>query len=136
MHRIASVTAVATAGTGAVAAAPIEHGARIVDLMATVYVVVVRHNIVTALEQVPDGTDAPVAKTTLEIGTQLAENYRVSGCIDGRYLFDNAQRARVFAVLCLEFVHALVNKRLEAVKALAAGAEYHAPEHAGGGRAP
>lgn len=102
--------------------------------MAAVYVVVVRHNVVIALEQAPDGIDTPVPQTKLEIGTQLADNYRVNGCIDGRYLFDNAQRARIFAVLCLEFVRALVDKRLEAVKALALGAEYFAPEHPDAGR--
>jgi hypothetical protein len=94
--------------------------------MACVYVVVVEHNIVTALEQVTDGTDTPVAQTKLEIGTQLAENNRINGCIDGRYCFDNPQRARIFAILCLEFTRALVDKRLEAVKALPTGAAYHA----------
>lgn len=102
--------------------------------MTAVFVVVVRHNVVTALEQMPDGTDTPVPQTKLEIGTQLAENYRANGCLDGRYLFDNGQRARIFAELCLEFVRALVDKRLAAVKSLATGAEYHAPEDSGGGR--
>lgn len=97
--------------------------------MAVTYVVVVRHNVVTALEQAPEGIDTPVPQTKLEIGTQLAANYRANGCIDGRYLFDNAQRARIFAILCLEFIRALVDKRLEAMKALGAGAEYHAPEN-------
>ena len=101
--------------------------------MATIYAVVVRHNVVTALEQAA-GVDAPVPQTKLEIGTQLADNYRVSGCIDGRYLFDNAQRARIFAVLCLEFTRALVDKRLQTINALEAGAEYHAPENVYGGR--
>jgi hypothetical protein len=101
--------------------------------MTTLYAVVVRNNIVAALEQVPAGTDTPVPQTKLEIGTQLAENYRVNGCIDGRYLFEDAQRARIFAVLCLEFTRALVEKRLEAVRSLATGAEYRAPENPGGG---
>jgi len=90
------------------------------------YVVVVEHNIVTALERVAADIDAPVAQTKLEVGTELAENNRLRGCIDGRYYFDNAQRARVFATLCLEFTKALVDKRLEILKTLAAGAEYHA----------
>ncbi|MEP6657031.1 MAG: hypothetical protein ABJC33_07325 [Betaproteobacteria bacterium] len=95
--------------------------------MATVYVVIVRHNIVTALEPAPDGIEMSVPQTKLEIGTQLAENYRANGCIDGRYLFDNAQRARIFAVLCLEFIRALVDKRTEVINGLATGSEYHAP---------
>ena len=92
--------------------------------MGTIFVVVVEHNIVTALEPVREGTLAPVPQTKLEIGAQLAENNRVNGCIDGRYYFDNAQRARIFAVLCLEFTRALVDKRLESVKGLATGATY------------
>ena len=93
--------------------------------MATVYVVVVEHNLVTAVEPEIDGTVAPIPQTKLEVGTQLAENNRVNGCIDGRYYFDNAQRARIFAILCLEFTRALVDKRLESLKALATGATYH-----------
>jgi hypothetical protein len=94
--------------------------------MTATYVVVVRNNIVAALEQVPASTDTPVPKTKLEIGTQLAENFQANGCIDGRYLFEDAQRARIFAVLCLEFIRALVDRRLETVRSLATGAEYHA----------
>ena len=94
--------------------------------MAATYVVVVEHNLVSVLEAVADGVDVAVPQTKLEIGTQLARNNRDNGCIDGRYYFDNAQRARIFAVLCLEFTRALVDRRLEAVKALATGAEYRA----------
>jgi hypothetical protein len=53
-------------------------------------------------------------------------NNASTGCIDGRYYFDNPQRARIFAVLCLEFARALIDKRLEVVKALPTGASYHA----------
>jgi hypothetical protein len=94
--------------------------------MSEIYVVVVKHNMVTALERLTEGTDTSVPQTKLEIGTRLAENYRVNGCIDGQYHFDNAQRAKIFATLCLEFTRALVDKRLDVVQALAIGVEYHA----------
>jgi hypothetical protein len=94
--------------------------------MSDIYVVVVKHNMVTALERAAESVNVSVPQTKLEIGTRLAENYRVNGCIDGEYRFDNAQRAKIFATLCLEFTRALVDKRLDVVKALAVGAEYNA----------
>lgn len=100
--------------------------------MPEVYVVVVAHNVVTALKRVSESADISVPQTKLEVGTRLAENYRVAGCIDGEYFFDNAQRARIFATLCLEFARALIDKRLEVVKALATGAEYDAARDLGG----
>jgi hypothetical protein len=81
---------------------------------------------VTALERVAESANTSIPQTKLEIGTRLAENYRVNGCIDGEYCFDNAQRAKIFATLCLEFTRALVDKRIDVVKALAIGAEYNA----------
>ncbi|MDQ6825369.1 MAG: hypothetical protein M3007_07900 [Candidatus Eremiobacteraeota bacterium] len=94
--------------------------------MSDIYVVVVKHNIVTALKRIAENANTSVPPTKLEIGTRLAENYRIDGCIDGEYYFDNAQRAKIFATLCLEFTRALVDKRIDVVKALAIGAEYNA----------
>lgn len=96
--------------------------------MPGTYVVVVEHNLVTALRKLPDPAGVPVPATKLEVGMQLADNYRRRGCIDGRYYFDNAQRARIFATLCLEFTQALVGKRLEAVKGLSSDADYSATD--------
>jgi hypothetical protein len=94
--------------------------------MTDTYVVVVKHNIVSALERVAENANTSVPQAKLEIGTRLAKNYRLNGCIDGEYHFDNAQRAKIFATLCLEFTRALVDKRIDIVKALAVGAEYNA----------
>ena len=99
---------------------------RVQGEMSEIYVVVVTHNLVSALQRVAETANIAVPQTKLEVGTRLAENYRVAGCIDGEYFFDNAQRARIFATLCLEFARALIDKRLEVVKALATGAEYNA----------
>jgi len=90
------------------------------------YVVVVENNLVVTVARIDDGNPAAVAQTRLEVATQLAENFRANGCIDGRYHFANAQRARVFATLCLEFTRALVERRLATIEALAVGAEFHA----------
>lgn len=94
--------------------------------MSDTFVVVVEHNLVTALERVAEGIPVEIPQSKLEVGTQLADNNRANGCIDGRYYFDNAQRARIFATLCLEFTKALVEKRLGEVSVLAAGVEYRA----------
>jgi hypothetical protein len=94
--------------------------------MADIYVVVVSHNMVSALERVKRSEGVSVPQTKLEVGTSLAENYRTNGCIDGEYFFDKAQRARIFATLCLDFTKALVEKRLQIISALAVGQEYNA----------
>ncbi len=96
------------------------------DQSATAYVVTVRHNLVVAIARVADAAAVPIPPTKLEVATQLAENFRANGCIDGRYHFANAQRARVFATLCLEFTQAQLERRLAAVRKLAAGEDFDA----------
>ena len=94
--------------------------------MPETYVVVVRNNLVCAIE--PGGSSASALPVTpLEVATQLAENYRRAGCIDGRYRFDDAMHARTFAELCCEFVAAMVERRAASIRALPAGnPEYRA----------
>lgn len=97
--------------------------------MADIYAVVVKNNVVCAIERCIEPPPEPIPKTPLEVGTQLATNNRVNGCIDGRYYFDDTQRAKIFASLCLEFTKALVEKRLKAIDALPVGsAEYRADD--------
>ena len=101
--------------------------------MTDTYVVVVKHNVVVAIERLPDPSPGPILKTPLEAGTQVAENNRANGCIDGRYYFDDTQRARIFASLCLEFTRALVERRLAVINSLPAGsAEYRADDERDG----
>ena len=99
--------------------------------MPDFYAVVVRHNVVCAIERLAAPPAEPVPATPLEVGTQLAANHRAHGCIDGRYYFDDAQRARVFAALCLEFTRAMVDKRLAQIEKLPAGAAEWDPEAPG-----
>lgn len=97
--------------------------------MSDVYVVVVKNNIVNAIERATAPPSDPIPRTPLEVSTQLATNNRVNGCIDGRYYFDDTQRARIFAELCLEFIRALVAKRLAEINAIPVGkAEYRADD--------
>ena len=89
--------------------------------MADIYVVIVENNLVTAIELAGAPPDRPIPKTPLEVSTELAENNRRNGRIDGRYYFQDTQRARIFASLCLEFIKALVDKRLAAINSLPVG---------------
>ncbi len=95
--------------------------------MAYFYVVVVEHNVVQAIERSTDRPGPAIPGTPLEVAVQLADNHRRRGCIDGRYHFDDAVRARVFAELCLEFTKALVEHRLAEVAKLPAGFEGYRP---------
>ena len=104
--------------------------------MPDTYIVVVKNNVVCAIERSTGTPPEPIPKTPLEVGTQLATNNRLHGCIDGRYYFDGTQRARIFACLCLEFTKALVDKRLAAIDALPVGcAEYRADDERDANRA-
>jgi len=96
--------------------------------LADAYVVIVQHNLVTEVRREIRTTEITVPGTKLEVGTQLADNYRSHGCIDGHYYFDNLQRARIFATLCLEFTQALVEKRLGAIEQLTGDADYSATD--------
>lgn len=96
------------------------------DGPAATHVVVVESNLVVAVARVDGNAAIPVAQTRLEIATQLADNYRTNGCIDGRYHFANTQRARVFATLCLEFTQAQIERRLATINSLGAGEEFDA----------
>jgi len=89
--------------------------------MAETYVVIVKNNLVTAIERLSEPLDRPIPKTPLEVSTELADNNHRNGCIDGRYYFEDTQRARIFASLCLEFIKALVEKRLAMIEALPVG---------------
>ena len=96
----------------------------------TVFEVVVRHNAVQAIRAVPRGPGMHVPVSNLEVTSELARNHRRHGCIDGCYRFDEPERARSFAVLALDFVKRMLEKRIEQIEALDTGAEFAAPEHA------
>ena len=95
-----------------------------------VYEVVVRHNAVQAIRRTPRTPDIHIPESNLEVTSELARNHQRHGCIDGCYRFHEPERARSFAVLALDFVKRLLEKRIEQIEALDTGAEFAAPEHA------
>ena len=97
--------------------------------MAEAWCVVVRHNLVHAIERAEPPPGTAVAATPLDVSTRLADNNKSNGCLDGRYWVADAASARVFATLCLEFTRATAEKRLAAMEKLPAGnSEYDAGE--------
>ena len=96
----------------------------------TVIEVLVRHNVVQAIRRVPRAPDMRIPGSNLEVTSELARNHQRQGCIDGCYRFDEPERARSFAVLALDFVKCMLEKRIEQIEALDTGAEFTAPEHA------
>ena len=96
----------------------------------TVFEVVVHHNAVQAIRRVARTRDMHVPGSNLEVTSALARNHQRHGCIDGCYRFDEFERARSFAVLALDFVKRMLEKRIEQIEALDTGAEFEAPEHA------
>ena len=94
-----------------------------------VFEVIVRHNAVQAIRRVPRVPDMHVPESNLEVTSELARNHQRHGCIDGCYRFDEPERARSFAVLALDFVKRMLEKRTEQIETLDTGAEFEAPEH-------
>ncbi len=80
------------------------------------YRVVVRHNVVCAITRVDSAHGANVTRTKLEVSTQLARNNQENGCIDGDYLFDDANMAKSFAILSLDYVKRLIDKTIEKIE--------------------
>ena len=92
-----------------------------------VFEVLVRHNAVQAIRRVARAPDMHVPESNLEVTSELARNHQRHGCIDGCYRFDDPERARSFAVLALDFVKRMLEKRIEQIEALDTGAEFVAP---------
>ena len=95
-----------------------------------VFEVVVRYNAVQAIRRVPRAPDMHIPESNLEVTSELARNHQRHGCIDGCYRFDDPERARSFAVLALDFVKRMLEKRIEQIEALDTGAEFEASERA------
>ena len=90
--------------------------------------VVVRHNLVEEIRHdVTTEGNIPLLRTNLEAGTLLSENYRTNGCIDGEYWFDDLERSKVFAEICMDFVKKLLDARIEQIGQLSQQEEYIAP---------
>jgi len=100
----------------------------------TVIEVEIRDNIVCAIREIPRPAGAEVPATRLEVSRQLASRHLEHGCIDGSYRFDDAERARSFAVLALDFVKRLIERRIDEIESLDTGEGYDAGGEAKGSR--
>ena len=96
----------------------------------TVFEVIVRHNTVQAIRRTLRAPGMHVPDSNLEVTSELARNHQLHGCIDGCYRFDEPERARSFAVLALDFVKRMIEKRIEQIESLDTGAGFESPEHA------
>ena len=71
--------------------------------------VVVRHNLVEQIQRLDNlNGNQTVLKSNLEAGTLLSENFQANDCIDGEYCFDDAERAKSFASVCMDFTKKLL----------------------------
>lgn len=82
----------------------------------TLFRVVVRHNMVTEIRPLSEGSEESSSPVDpLAISTLLASNNQRNGCLDGEYDLTDFETARHFAALCLGYQKNLCEKSLEAV---------------------
>jgi hypothetical protein len=81
------------------------------------YRVVVRSNIVAAVEPLFAAPGARVAMTPLDVSSILAANHRANGCLDGSYYVPDAEMARQVASLSLDFVAKLLENSVKSLNA-------------------
>ncbi len=87
--------------------------------------VVVRHNLVEQIQRLDNlNGNQTVLKSNLEAGTLLSENFQANDCIDGEYCFDDAERAKSFASVCMDFTKKLLQSRLDRIDRLNSGEEF------------
>jgi hypothetical protein len=104
--------------------------------VSDVYIVHVDGNLVVSIERSAGRPEQRAPRTPLEVGTQLATNFRATGRLDGDYLFADAEAARSFASLCLQFMKNLVEQRTRVVNALPVGFSSYTAEPQPQGRGP
>lgn len=88
------------------------------------YKVVIKHNIVCAIERIDGAPALEVPQSKLEVSAQLATNNQLNGCIDGDYYFEDAKLAKNFAILSLDFVKRLTERTLQKIEDRAFSGEF------------
>lgn len=81
------------------------------------YRVVVRSNLVVAIDPQSAAPDLAITATPLEVSSLLASNHQTQGCLDGVYFVPDAEMARQVAALCLDFMAKLVEKSIASLNA-------------------
>ncbi|MDE0309334.1 MAG: hypothetical protein OXI60_05820 [Acidiferrobacterales bacterium] len=93
------------------------------------YRVVVRHNLVEEIRHQQSLSERQsLLHSNLEAGTLLSQNFRQTGCIDGEYCFDDSQRAKLFASVCMDFISKLLDSRSARIECLNHDEEYLADD--------
>ena len=89
------------------------------------YRVAVRNNIVEEIRhQRLLAENQQLLHTNLEAGALLAQNFQQFGCIDSDYFFDDSERAKTFASMCLDFIKKLIDSRMASIDRLDHDQEY------------
>ena len=79
------------------------------------YKVVIRHNVVVAVNAFPAVDGRKPDDDPLELSSQLASNNLRNGCLDGEYAVSDAEAARLFAHLSLDFLKRMIEKSLSSL---------------------
>ncbi len=84
-----------------------------------------RHNLVEEIRHQQSLSETQsLLKTNLEAGTLLSQTFRQTGCIDGEYCFDDSERAKLFASVCMDFIAKLIESRSTRIERLNHNEEY------------
>ena len=84
-----------------------------------------RRNLVEEIRHQQLLSDAQsLLKTNLEAGTLLSQNFRQTGCVDGEYCFDDSERAKIFASVCMDFIAKLIESQSARIERLNHNEEY------------
>ena len=84
----------------------------------TFFRVVVRRNLVYEIRPIPPDEASCSEDDPLEVSTQLAQNNRNNGCLDGEYDFATFEAARHFATLCADYLKSFCEKSVEVMNSL------------------
>lgn len=88
-----------------------------------------RHNLVEAIRHQQSLSETQsLLQSNLEAGTLLSQNFRQTGCIDGEYCFDDSERAKLFASVCMDFISKLLESRSVRIERLNHNEEYLADD--------
>ena len=85
------------------------------DVSRDHYRVCVRSNLVTKIHTITASESTMTEDDPLAVSTQLAQNNRTNGRLDGDYDFATFEAARYFAQLCAEFMQAACARTLDVV---------------------
>ena len=84
----------------------------------TFFRVMVRRNLVTEIRPIEPAEANCQEDDPLAVSTQLAQNNRANGCLDGEYDFATFEAARHFATLCADYLKSFCDKSVDALNRL------------------